>query len=245
MALTREQLQELRGDPFAAPWTVQRNQRKKNTLYKFEDLGVAVYFFDEDPPATPVVVYLDEEVGGNFHSDSPEIYSIEEWQGIAETREPTERDVLAKIAYECAVYLLNQPEENNMPINAPKKRISPNVNTKSAKAAIMDGAKTAAASTVADRIRRLLTKRLENTPLQPVITFIPDDVLNFLFAMAISTAADYAPGVPKRDAVKRTAMFAVEGSSHDAIKALTGFLADLFGEIVKECADVLKGVGEE
>lgn len=171
------------------------------------------------------------------------------WEKVATSTEYANAEHAKNITLStCAEFLLNrrnagtntQSPEN--PMNTPAKRTTSK--TKPTKNAILDGAKTAAASTVADRIRRLLTKRLANTPLQPIVDFIPNDVLNFLFAMAVSTVADYAPGVPKRDAVKTTAMLAVEGSSHDASRALLGFLADLFAEIIEDTKGVIGNLSE-
>lgn len=219
---------------------------------KYPPLGLALILVqttNSEARINALELPVDVKAGYQLNDKDMDDPFFEPYWKLIEDKVPHKIEVaLNRTLSTCAKFLLNRrnagtnTSSRENPMNAPAKRTTSK--TKSAKNAILDGAKTAAASTVADRIRRLLTKRLANTPLQPIVDFIPDDVLNFLFAMAVSTVADYAPGVPKRDAVKTTAMLAVEGSSHDASRALLGFLADLFAEIIEDTKDVISNLEE-
>lgn len=100
------------------------------------------------------------------------------------------------------------------------------------KKAIKKSGKTAAASTVADKVRDLIIKRSEGTPFQAWLESLPDEVSSFIISTIVFYATSYAPtGVPARDTANKVSSLAVEGTSHDAMKALFSWLGDLFSEI--------------
>jgi len=99
--------------------------------------------------------------------------------------------------------------------------------------------KTAASTTVADKIRGILSRRLEGTPFSPMVNALPDEVMNFLMASAVFYAANYAPdGVPGRHKAALISEYAVQGSSHEAFRMMFGLLTEVFGEVLDIAKDI-------
>ena len=110
---------------------------------------------------------------------------------------------------------------------------------------VKKGGKTAAGSVVADKIREILVRKLEDTPLEGFAAVLPDEVCSFLLALSVFYVAEYVPGVPKAESVQAAAELAIEGTAHDAWKTLFAQIAEIFGEIAEEVTGVMSAAEKE